>query len=152
MKKLTVARARKLIVERPVVVHKDETLPELVLAITTDPKTRSIYVVDDDERLIGMITIHDIINVAFPTLATLDTLGYRTSKLLSVKTAEDMVTGTLIYAKDDEPLEDVLRRMIDHNIEELPVVDDNLHVIGEINLLEMLIVWLEKLVTKGLKE
>ena len=152
MKKLTVARARRLIVERPVIVHKDESLPELVLAITTDPKTRSIYVVDDNERLIGMITIHDIINVAFPTLATLDTLGYRASKLLSMKTAGDMITGAPIYAKDDEPLEGVLQRMIDYNIEELPVVDDNLHVIGEINLLEMLIVWLEKLVTKEFKE
>ena len=50
MKRLKVRNARKLIAERPTSVTQDETIEELVLAITEDPKTRTLFVVDKERN------------------------------------------------------------------------------------------------------
>lgn len=63
MKKLKVAGVRKLITEKPTLVKKNESVSELALAITEDPRTRKLYVVDEEQKLIGFITLMNLIQV-----------------------------------------------------------------------------------------
>lgn len=144
MRKLKVARVRKLIAEKPTLVNADESLQELALAITEDPKTRTLYVVDESKRLIGLITLMDLIQAVFADLLEIDMLGHRVFRRLSIREASDIMSTVLIYAKDDDDIETVLKQMLDNRLAEIPVVDYNMKVIGELNLLELLTIWVEK--------
>lgn len=148
MRKLTVAKARKLITENPTLVNANESLPELALAITEDPKTRTLYVVDKSKRLIGLITLRDLIQAVFANLLEIDMLGHGVFRRLGIKEASDIMSTALIYAKDDENIETVLKRMLDNRLTEIPVIDQNMKVVGELNLLEMLSIWVERAMIK----
>ena len=144
MRKLRVAKVRKLITERPTLVRENESLPELALAITEDPKTRTLYVVDEAKKLIGLITLGDLIQAVFANLLEIDVLGFSACRRLSIKKASDVMSDVLVYAKDEEDIETVLRRMLDSKLAEIPVIDNDMKVIGEIDLLELLTIWVEK--------
>jgi CBS domain-containing protein len=71
-------------------------------------------VVDDGGRLGGIVTSWDI-----------------TRALAEGKTAlADIMTRRVFTAKPDEPLEVASRRMAQHNISALPVIDDKRKVLG----------------------
>jgi L-aspartate semialdehyde sulfurtransferase len=90
---------------------------EAVRAIAERIVTRSvnhIIVVDDDNRLRGIVTSWDI-----------------TRAMAEGKTAlADIVTRHVISVKPDEPLETASRRMAQHNISALPVIDAEKKVLG----------------------
>ena len=73
-----------------------------------------IVVVDDDGRLCGIVTSWDI-----------------TRAMAEGKNAlADIVTRRVVTAKPDEPLETASRKMAQHNISALPVIDGKLKVLG----------------------
>ena len=148
MKKLKVRNARRLITERPITVTPEETLEELVLAITEDPKTRAIFVVDRERRLKGIIGLKDLVRATFTSLANLDSLGHSAVRISLSHRASDMSYGTMVYVKDDDSLDSALTKMLDNGLEEIPVVDDDMKVIGELDLRELLMVWLEKAIKR----
>lgn len=151
MKKLKVRNARRLIAERPTTVTLDETIEELVLAITEDPKTRTLFVVDKEKRLKGVVSLKDLVRATFTTLANLDSLGHSAITAALSHRASDISYGTMVYVKDNDSLESALTKMLDSGLEEIPVVDDDLQVIGELSILELLTVWLEKAMKKEIE-
>ena len=90
---------------------------EEVQAIAERIVTRSvnhIIVVDDQGKLNGIVTSWDI-----------------TRALAQGKKAlADIVTRRVITAKLDEPLETASKRMAQHNISALPVIDNERKVLG----------------------
>jgi len=90
---------------------------EAVQAIAARIVTRSvnhIVVVDGDSKLTGIVTSWDI-----------------TRALAQGKNAlADIVTRRVITAKLDEPLETASKRMAQHNISALPVIDNENKVLG----------------------
>jgi CBS domain-containing protein len=90
---------------------------EAVQAIAARIVTRSvnhIVVVDGDSKLTGIVTSWDI-----------------TRALAQGKNAlADIVTRHVITAKLDEPLETASKRMAQHNISALPVIDNENKVLG----------------------
>jgi CBS domain-containing protein len=90
---------------------------EEIRAIAERIVTRSvnhIVVVDDHGRLCGIVTSWDI------TRATAE----------GRKALADIVTRRVVTAKPDEPLETASRRMAQHNISALPVIDNERKVLG----------------------
>jgi uncharacterized protein (DUF39 family)/CBS domain-containing protein len=90
---------------------------EAIRAIAERIVTRSvnhIVVVDDRDRLCGIVTSWDI------TRATAE----------GRKALADIVTRRVVTAKPDEPLETASRRMAQHNISALPVIDNERKVLG----------------------
>jgi len=90
---------------------------EEIRAIAERIVTRSvnhIIVVDDGNRLGGIVTSWDI-----------------TRAMAEGKTAlADIVTRRVVTAKPDEPLETASRKMAQHNISALPVIDAERKVLG----------------------
>jgi CBS domain-containing protein len=90
---------------------------EAVQAIAERIVTRSvnhIVMVDDHGKLTGIVTSWDV-----------------TRALAQGKTAlADIVTRRVITAKADEPLETASKRMAQHNISALPVIDNEGKVLG----------------------
>lgn len=150
MKTTKVKNARKLITEKPSVIQENASLKELVLAITEDARTRALYVVDEDKKLQGTITLRELIKAAFVYhIRSVPVPWHSIYHTLVETTAGQVMSPEVIFAKDEDNLETVLNRMLENDIEEIPVVDDRMRVIGELNLLELLTAWLEKALMTG---
>jgi len=96
-----------------VTCKENEAIKDIAERIVTQ-SVNHIVVVDDHGRLCGIVTSWDI------TRATAE----------GRKALADIVTRRVVTAKPDEPLETASRRMAEHNISALPVIDSERKVLG----------------------
>jgi len=130
----------RLVVTNPIVVTKDMHLHEVIDRILSDPRTRSAYVVDEKRRLIGMIGLKQMLSAIEGSLSLSqkngDAAGHRARNVPSL--AEDCISEPVTICEDDQ-LSTALKRMLRHNLEDLPVVDQDGVLIGELNGFEILL-------------
>lgn len=126
---------------RPVVVPATATIPELVARMVEDPGTHEVYVNDTDGRFLGVVTAQRLAHVLFshrlPTRGSpIDLLD-----LLSSETADHMLVREAISIHEDEPLTRAIDLMFRAGLIEIPVLDDDRTIVGNINLLDILEAW-----------
>ena len=101
------------VMQTPVTCYADEDIRAIAERIVTR-SVNHIIVVDDDEKLGGIVTSWDI-----------------TRAMAEGKTAlADIMTRRVVTAKPDEPLDAASRRMAQHNISALPVINAERKVLG----------------------
>ena len=101
------------VMQKAVTCRESEAVKAIAERIVTQ-SVNHIVVVDGSSKLTGIVTSWDITRA----LA-------KGKKVLS-----DIVTRRVITAKLDEPLETASKRMAQHNISALPVIDDDKKVLG----------------------
>ena len=101
------------VMQKAVTCRESEAVKAIAERIVTQ-SVNHIVVVDGSSKLTGIVTSWDI-----------------TRALAQGKKAlSDIVTRRVITAKLDEPLETASKRMAQHNISALPVIDDDKKVLG----------------------
>lgn len=101
------------VMQKAITCKENETLQVVAERIVTR-SVNHIIMVDDNGKLTGIVTSWDI-----------------TRALAHGKTAlADIVTRRVITARPDEPLETASKRMAQHNISALPVIDNDKRVLG----------------------
>ncbi|MEM3050949.1 MAG: homocysteine biosynthesis protein [Candidatus Bathyarchaeia archaeon] len=101
------------VMQKAITCKENETLQAVAERIVTR-SVNHIVMVDDNGKLTGIVTSWDI-----------------TRALAHGKTAlADVVTRRVITSKPDEPLETASKRMAQHNISALPVIDNDKRVLG----------------------
>ncbi|MBD2038880.1 chloride channel protein [Leptolyngbya sp. FACHB-321] len=111
------------------------TMPVLKagLALTTH-QSRSALVVDASEQLIGLVTLQDIHRAIsrWETYCHTHAASDRPVIDLTTQTLDDICTKDLLYAHEDERIQDALARMSARGLHQLPVVDrhNTRHIIG----------------------
>ncbi len=53
---------------------------------------------------------------------------------ISGGTAHEIMNSEFVYARPDEELDNVLFRQLDHDIEDMPVIDDEGILLGTVNM------------------
>jgi uncharacterized protein (DUF39 family)/CBS domain-containing protein len=96
-----------------VTCRENEAIKDVAERIVTQ-SVNHIVVVDDVGRLCGIVTSWDITRAMAEGREAL----------------ADVVTRRVVTAKSDEPLETASKRMAQHNISALPVIDDERKVLG----------------------
>ncbi len=143
MKSLRVKSVRTLITKSASTVKKDADAMEIARAIVKDPKTRSVYVVDGDNKLLGIIPVINFTQYLFYEYVPDEFLYYKAVMPIEEITAEDIMLPP-VYVKEDDTLDTAFQKMFSENLKELPVVDDEMHVIGDLNILELVVAWIKK--------
>ena len=143
MERMKVKSVRKLITQEASTVRRDAGAMEIAKAIVADPKTRSVYVVDSDNKLLGIIPVINFTRYLFYEYVPDEFLYYKAIKPLEDITAEDIMLPP-VYVKENDDLRLAFQKMFSENLKELPVVDDEMHVIGDLNILELVTAWIEK--------
>ncbi len=139
--RLKIKDVMHLVVENPTVVKKDETISKLLEAVNKDLKTRHVYVVDDENKLIGSVRMNSIVKYLFPMKAILSSSITSHSNLnvnIFSATAENLMKIEPFSVKAESTLSSAATIMIREEINELPVVDDEMHIIGQINVYEII--------------
>ncbi len=138
MKKLV----KELMTRKFVKLHEEDLIYQAVEKIAADRETLIACVVDSDGKLKGIITPREVLKtvevrefetVRYPFFEGAEILGLLTSKY-----AKDMMSAPISVREDDE-VETAINIMLDYGFYEVPVVDSEERVLGEINYFGIII-------------
>jgi len=134
--------AFRLIVTEPIIVTRGMGLRDVVDKVLEDPRTRSAYVVDSKHRVIGMIALKEMLEAIEGSLSLFENVRpparLRPRRKVTPFSVEAHMFKPVTVMEDDRII-DALEKMIEHGQEDLPVVDENGVLIGELNGFEILL-------------
>jgi len=147
LEKMLVEDIMNLVASDAAVLGPDDSIQSLLGAIIKDPRTRHVYVVDASGVLIGSVRMNSVIRHLFPFTSFMVQrrhLGQRIPVDMSPSCVGDMMNSSPSYVQKGTTLVDVAAIMIQEQVNELPVVDEAMHVVGEVNMLEVITGYLKE--------
>jgi CBS domain-containing protein len=135
----------------PTIVRPDTPLDQVAQAMQAHCNVQEACVVADDGRLIGLLDLrnladdlffHILPEEFFSEVTDLEHVMQYADKS-RMRTAVDAMQAP-VWVKREDTVKDAFKRMHDHGLSGLPVVDDRYHVVGYITLLELLAVCLKQ--------
>ncbi len=113
-------------------------IKEIINAFAKAEHSRLVYVVDNNKRLTGIISLG---NLTKHLLFHFNGAEIDNTHLLSMATSEtaaDFIDRPVISAHLAETIEPVLKRMLAVGIKEIPVLDDQEQLVGDLTLVDIL--------------
>ena len=118
-------------------LNPDDTLKTAVNLLRTARRgedkvgAKGLPVLDEYGRLVGMLSMRDILKAAFPFYMSMMHLGEfswdgmveNIAKKSGEKKVREAMSKVVITVDDDAPLMECIDQMIRHNIKRLPVID-----------------------------
>jgi len=129
----------------PTIVSAETQLEDVARAMLAHPNVHVASVVSEDGRLIGLLELSALADDLFLHILPEEFLSEITDleKLMAyadktrTRTAQDAMMPPA-WVKRGETVKEAFKRMHDNKMPGLPLVDERYHVIGYINLLELL--------------
>lgn len=125
---------------KPTTVRENAMLKDAVEALTCDSISKKVYVIDQEGKLLGAITIETMLrHVGYK-------VGVREAGVISFfkflggifkENVKEIMETPVTVTKRQKVLE-AFRLMTDHHLNDLAVIDDEGRLIGEFNGLEIL--------------
>ena len=123
-------------------VPEDIAIYEAVRKIASRTRGKIACVVDKKGKLKGLLTPRGILEALevreFGTIRRPFFSGPEVLHLLTSKYARDIMHAPISVHVNDK-VEDAINTMLDHDFYELPVVDNNMKVIGEISYFDIIL-------------
>ncbi len=148
MKETKVKEIRKQITIEPAVVLESDGIEEIIDIFISNPVIRAVYVVDKKDNFVGIITIQDIlkkISLDFHSMSSIYSdptfTGYNIALSAKDTTAGKIMDPEVYYVHDDDPIEDAFNLLFKNNAGEIPVVNEDNKLIGDLNVIELLVLW-----------
>ena len=143
-----IREADRLLSVEPVIVHPEDDLQHVAESAAAHPGARIVSVVDHDGRLVGVIPVRALVNDIFLKIVPEEFLGEITgydqvltyAKHVAARTARDIMLRP-VAVRADETVRDAFERMHRSKLNGLPIVDEERRVIGYVDQLELLLVW-----------
>ncbi|MEE9151219.1 MAG: CBS domain-containing protein [Thermoplasmata archaeon] len=138
---LVVEDVHEIMIGKPAVVKEDDQLKDAVEAMTKNLISRKVYVVDGEGKLKGVITIETLLKQVGYRVGVRETGVISFFKFLSgifKENVTEFMEKPVTVTNRDKVL-DALRLMVEHHLNDLPVIDDKDRIVGELNSLEILI-------------
>lgn len=129
------------------VTAADSSLEDVVRTMVEGHRRRMVYVVDSTGILKGQITLGHLREVIFhyymnTVVRDVIAVTSHITALFISEIAQDFMDADLVVCRLDEPLHDVLIRLNETGLSDLPVVDDEGRLIADIDILDLLERWL----------
>lgn len=120
-------------------VKEDATINEIIDQMLVNPTSRKVYVVDGEGRYIGTVSTEIILRLMGYRLGVRETGGVSFYRFLRDILKEDvkkiMVRGRTVTR--DQKVTEAMKIMIDDHLNDIPVVDAQNKLIGELVSLEL---------------
>jgi CBS domain-containing protein len=136
-------------------VTENTGLEETIAKFAENPAIRGIYLLDSEQRFLGIIRLTDLRNwVQYSILKEYGTYralsAWDAYRLISAQKCSDLLYGDRLSLgiKKDDSLQTALDKMVEHQTNILPVLDDDDMIIGDLLLSDILF----KVVESGKQE
>ncbi|MFH1179187.1 MAG: CBS domain-containing protein [Candidatus Bathyarchaeota archaeon] len=131
---------------KPSVIQGDAPIEKVVEAFASHQELRGIFVVDEKERFIGVITRFELLQwTKYKLISNIETdyewkvIHSLKQYVLSTKVSELINKNSRIaYLRLDDSIEKVLQLMTDHNLIDIPILNNEGKIIGDIKLSDLL--------------
>jgi CBS domain-containing protein len=137
-------KAKDLMIPIQDYLRPENTLKEAVNLLRTAKRgeekvgVKGLPVLDENGKLVGMLSMRDILKAVFPFYLSMMDLGDFTwdgmvesiAKKSSDRRVKDIMSKVVITVSEDASLMECVDHMIKHNIKRLPVVDRLGKVVG----------------------
>ena len=113
------------------------TLEETSEKMSRMPQIRGIYVLDKQGRLEGYLSLGVLIR---DVIAARHRYSFHVRSLLARITSEkvaDIMDENIVFAQKGDDIKNVLDQMIRRNIKEIPVVDEERHIIASLGIIDL---------------
>lgn len=130
----------------PDVIHRHASPEELLHKMVDNPRTRHVYVVDDRGRLCGSVRMNTVVEYLFPYTSLRSGSSewvLRALPRFSKSTLGDLMNEQPHYVTEETPLAEMAEMLIEDKINELPVVDAQRHIVGQVNVYDVIATYLE---------
>jgi CBS domain-containing protein len=144
----TVAEADRMLSAKAVVVRDTDSLEILAHLAVAEPTCRVLSVVDADRRLLGLVPVRLLVNDIFLKIVPEEFLGaiadvdaaLEYAHHVAARTARDIMLQPVAVLAE-ETVRTAFERMHHSRLNGLPIVDAEDRVIGYLDQLELLLVW-----------
>ncbi len=125
---------RDMLATKPAVVKKGATIREAIDQMILNPVSRKIYVVDERGILLGTVTTETILRLIGYRVGVREMGASSFIKFLidALKESVDEVMDKSNIVTEDTKLTKALEIMVESHLNDLPVVDGNGRLIGEL--------------------
>jgi len=137
-------KAKDLMIPLQEFLKPEDTLRDAVNLLRTATRAeekvgvKGLPVLDESGKLVGMLSMRDILKSVHPTYMDLMNLGEftwdgmleETAKKVAGKKVYTLMTKDVTTVKEDAPLMDAVDHLIKRNVKRLPVLDKSGKVIG----------------------
>ena len=130
---LAILKKRKL-----PLIHEDADIREVVDAMICHECNRLLYVVDDNEKLTGVISLKILYRHVFSLSHEPQIHPRFLISMITADKAKDIMQKNTIVATEEEKVKQVLRRMIRTGVENIPVLDKEKRIIAYLTLADFL--------------
>ncbi len=135
-------------IDSPVVVSTNQTLLEVAEAVAGHPGMTIACVVNQRNRLVGLISLRQLLDDLFMAVVPEEFLAESISfdkvmnfaKLDQTQTAGDAMVAP-VWVTEDDTVKDAFVRMHEHQLAAIPVVDDQQEVVGCISRIDLLLLY-----------
>jgi CBS domain-containing protein len=114
------------------------TIREVFEKMFKNPHTRLVYVVDSNGKCMGIISLGALIRHIFSFSYEPSVHSRFLIPMITSETARDIMNMGLIYATAEDEVEDVIKEMIKAAIKEIPILDKEKKIIGDVTILDLL--------------
>jgi len=140
MKNLKVKEVYHYLTKTAPVLKSGSSIEEVIYLLLRDPLSRSVYIIDDNEFLVGIISTLQLMKLTHllkghKTMQKNDI--YNAVRISKARVAGDIMHPP-VYIYETDTVFDVLDKMIHEDFQELPVVSKDKKVIGDLNCLEII--------------
>ena len=118
---------------RAITVPPDCCLNDIMNRMLAEECMRDVYVVSDDGHLIGHLSRKKLANVI---LAEHQPVHTRRQLMMRIAggSAQELMDTEFTFARPDEELDNILHWQLEHDVEDMPVINEDEILVGVINL------------------
>ncbi|MDY6971385.1 MAG: CBS domain-containing protein [Thermodesulfobacteriota bacterium] len=119
-------------------IYEQASISEIIEAFAGSSHSRLLYVVDQEGRLKGFISLGNLVRHVFfnyhdPYIDTRKLTHMALSEI-----AAHFMQREPQFALASDDLQSLLQRMIKYNIKEIPIVDDEKRIVADITIVDLL--------------
>jgi len=124
-------------------VGAQDSLAQVVATILENPGFHDVCVVNDAGLLLGVINIKHLFRTVFSHHADPNLMTRQLIALVSSETAGHIMVTDPWVARETDTLGSAIKKMVRHNLGELPVVDEKKRLLGSISVRLVFDIWLK---------
>jgi CBS domain-containing protein len=144
----SIAETDRILRMEPVIVRTGGSLRETAEVAVENTGCRVLAVVDHEDRLVGVLPVRTLVNDVFLKLVPEEFLGeitdleaaHKYAEHVGARTAGDIMLEPVWVTRSDS-VRTAFRRMHEAKLNGLPIIDDDRRVVGYLDQLELLLVW-----------
>jgi CBS domain-containing protein len=134
----------------PIIVRSGDALQQLAGRAVRNPACRVLSVIDDEERLAGVISVGELLDDVFLKVVPEESLGaiedvpgaLRYAQHIGARTAADIMAPP-VWVEADDTLRTIFHRLHQSGLNGLPVTDADRRVIAYVDQLELVMSWIQ---------